>query len=105
MSAKTRPPETGCGVDALVTVPFPSRPNWPRPQQYPAPAVVTPHAWLSPARIDLNISPPATAKGANRFAVDPLPSFPLLPFPQQYPAPAVVTPHAYCWPAEIEANA
>ncbi len=69
------------------------------PQQYAAPAVVTPHAEYSLALSAAKVSPPDTSSGVVLVLVVPLPSWPLPLKPQQYPVPAVVTPQAKYLPA------
>ena len=45
-------PETATGTLLFVSVPFPSSANTFNPQQWAAPAVVTPQLWKEPALTD-----------------------------------------------------
>src|SRR5688500_6852077 len=69
------------------------------PQQYAAPAVVTPHMCelmlFCPDVLarDANVCPPLTGTGTSEPAVVPFPSCPAMPVPQQYACPVVVTAH------------
>ena len=48
----------------------------PSPQQYVAPAAVTPQVWIPPALTAAKLTPPATSPGVNRLVVVPSPSWP-----------------------------
>src|SRR5437660_11129195 len=64
-ATKESPPDTCTGVRLCVIVgPAPSSPNWPNPQQYAAPDVVTPHVWPLPALTAAKVGPPETVTAA-----------------------------------------
>src|SRR5207249_2212103 len=115
MVVNVRPPSTARGMFVdLDTVPSPRCPSLPRPQQYAAPLVGTPHTAVPrPALAVVNSSPPDTGtglgqdKGSLGFASNPpfpLPREPHPLSPQQYPAPCVVTPQLSRAPASTNAN-
>src|SRR5881628_13243 len=75
------------------------------PQQYAAPAVVTPQGEEAPlGSTAANVSPPDTATGVVLLIWVPLPSWPPPLAPQQYAAPAGVTPQVTPPPALTAAN-
>ena len=83
-SDRVSEPDTATGVVwAAVVVPLPSCPLPPAPQQYAAPALVSPHAEAPPTAIDEKESEPDTATGTLLLADCALPSWPLVPRPQQ----------------------
>src|SRR6266566_10011771 len=96
-AAKLSPPVTATGLVRFVVVPSPSWPLSLSPQQYAAPAVVTPQVWKLPALTAAKVSPPTTATGlvCFVFAQVPSPSAPPPLYPQQYAAPAVVMAHVW----------
>ena len=76
---------TSTGVNSWVVVPSP---NWPlplKPQQYAAPAAVTPQVWRKRALTAAKLTPAgaATSTGFNSPVVLPSPSCPLALRPQQ----------------------
>jgi hypothetical protein len=76
------PPETGVGSATSTYVPVPSWKESLFPQQYPAPANVTPQTNpLPPAEMLLKANPPGTALGDTPWA------------DQQYALPSAVRPH------------
>ena len=62
---KLSPPVTATGASRCVVVPSPSCPRPFTPQQYAAPADVTPHVWLDPPLTLANFTPPFTGTGDN----------------------------------------
>src|SRR5437773_1974641 len=75
------------------------------PQQYAAPAVVTPQGEEAPlGSTAANVSPPDTATGVVLLIWVPLPSWPPPLAPQQYAAPSGVTPQVTPPPARTAAN-
>ena len=74
IDAQVWPPLTSTGTLLLVPVPSPSWPGPPYPQQYPAPAVVTPQLKRSPALTDAQVWPPLTNTGTVLFVLVPLPN-------------------------------
>src|SRR6266567_7749696 len=93
------PPDTATGAtlhgSALhtfgLTGPIPSCPAELLPQQYAAPAAVSPHAKKFPVPMLTNESPPPTATGVRVLTVDPLPSSPWPLSSQQNAAPLDVS--------------
>src|SRR5689334_7420109 len=77
------------GTRLLVVVPSPGAPALLSPQQYAAPAGVTPQVEVAPALRVAKVSPPGTANGAVSSSSSPVPR------PQQYAAPAEVSPQVY----------
>src|SRR5437879_5832 len=87
---------TRAGV--VVLIGGPPLPSWLSvlsPQQYAAPAVVTPQASNCSTLTAAKVSPPDTATGVRLMVKVPLPSWPLPLKPQQYAAPGVVTPQVW----------
>src|SRR2546429_414908 len=92
---------TSTGVNSWVVVPSP---NWPlplKPQQYAAPAAVTPQVWRKRALTAAKLTPGGafTSTGVNSLFMLPSPSCPLALSPQQYAAPAAVSPQVWKKPA------
>jgi hypothetical protein len=115
---KVSPPATATETVLEVVEPVPSWPKTLLPQQYAAPAVVTPHVCSLVKRVALpmcwprgatprasveKVSPPATATGTELELVEPSPSWPELFNPQQYAAPVLASPHV-CSPEALSAE-
>ena len=98
---------TGLGLCwAPAVAPFPRWPSASPPQQYVAPAPVSPHVWLEPADSAENVVPGGSTDVSTGLGltwstvrVPPLPSRPLLSKPQQNAAPALVKPQVWPPPA------
>src|SRR5213593_2633556 len=75
-AAKVSPPDTATGVELLILVPLPSSPLPLWPQQYAAPAGVTPQVAATPALTEANVSPPDTVRAVVLDTSVPLPSWP-----------------------------
>ncbi len=77
---------TWTGTNDDVLVPFPRLPSVFVPQQYPAPAAVTPQAISWPTEMLVKFNPPDTGVGVGAGALEDVP-FPNVPYslsPQQY---------------------
>src|SRR5438094_838435 len=95
---------TRTGVRRWVVVPSPSSPSLFDPQQYAAPAAVTPQLWAALRPTAAKLRPPAASTGVKCLVVVPSPTSPTPLKPQQYMTPASVTPQLWVLPAPTVAK-